>query len=60
MEFEYRVITFPRQATRTEVKQVLTEAAEYAHWEVDWVRLYFGGKRKVRLKRRIIRVRRTV
>ena len=59
MEYEYRVITFPRQATRAEVKQALTEAAEYEHWEIDRVRLYFGGRRRVRLRRRIIRVRRT-
>ena len=59
MEYEYRVLTFPRQASRAEVKQALTEAAEYEHWEIDWVRLYFGGRRRVRLRRRIIRVRRT-
>lgn len=59
MEFEYRVITFPKQASRSEVKQSLTEAAEYGHWEIDWVRLYFGGRRRVRLRRRIIRVQRT-
>lgn len=59
MELEYRTLTFDRHVGRAEVKQALTEAAEYEHWEIDRVLLYIGGARKVRLRRKIIRVRRT-
>jgi hypothetical protein len=34
--------------------------AEYGHWELSRLRLYLGGARKVWLRRKIIRVQRTV
>lgn len=59
VEYEYRVLSFPRQASRGDVRRVLTEHAEYGDWELERVRLRFGGSRRVWLRRRIIRVRRT-
>jgi hypothetical protein len=58
-QYEYRVLTLPREATRAEVRQLLTEHAEYGHWELARLRLYLGGHRKVWLRRKIIRVART-
>ncbi|MDF8265891.1 DUF5703 family protein [Luteipulveratus flavus] len=59
IQYEYRVLTFPRAATRAEVRQELTDHAEYGHWELARTRLYIGGKRRVWLRRKIIRVQRT-
>lgn len=58
-EYEYRELTFHRDQPRAEVRQALTEQAEYGAWELARVRVYFGGVRKVLLRRKIIRVRRT-
>ena len=58
-EYEYQVLTFPRDVERTVVRQTLTDHAEYGHWELARTRLYLGGLRKVWLRRRVIRVRRT-
>lgn len=58
-EYEFRVLTFPRQTSRADVRQALADHAEYGHWELARTRLYLGGSRRVWLRRRIIRVRRT-
>ena len=59
IEYEYQVLTFDRDVARAEIRQALTEQAEYGHWELSRSRLYLGGRRKVWLRRRIIRTRRT-
>ena len=59
VEYEYRELTFHRDQSRGEVRQALTEHAEYGRWELFRVRLFWGGVRKVVLRRKIIRVRRT-
>lgn len=58
-EYEFRVLTFPRDASRGDVRQVVADHAEYGHWELARTRIYLGGARRVWLRRRIIRVRRT-
>ena len=55
-EYEYRVLTLPRETSRSDARQLLTEQAEYGRWELARVRLYRGGARKVWLRRRILRV----
>ena len=57
-EYEYRVLVLPRGTSRSEARQLLTEHAEYGRWELARVRVYIGGRRKVWLRRRILRVRR--
>lgn len=59
VEYEYRELTFQRDQGRGEVRQALTEHAEYGSWELVRVRVFWGGARKVLLRRKIIRVRRT-
>ncbi|QDO88784.1 hypothetical protein FNH13_11005 [Ornithinimicrobium ciconiae] len=59
VEYEYRMVTFGREESRSAVRQALTEHAEYGHWELWRVSLYLGGARKAVLRRRIIRVQRT-
>jgi hypothetical protein len=59
MEYEYRLLQLPRDLSRPQARALLAEEAEYGRWELDRVRLFAGGMRKVRLRRRIIRVQRT-
>ena len=58
-DYEFRVLVLPRGTSRSEARRVLTEHAEYGHWELARVRLYSGGARQVLLRRKIIRVTRT-
>ncbi|MFK5635470.1 MULTISPECIES: DUF5703 family protein [unclassified Ornithinimicrobium] len=59
VEYEFRELTFHRDNSRSAVRQALTEQAEYGHWELVRVRVFWGGIRKVVLRRKIIRVQRT-
>ena len=48
-----------RTASRSAVRQLLAEHAEYGGWELARLRRYPDGTRRVWLRRRIIRVMRT-
>ncbi|MFR9673986.1 DUF5703 family protein [Streptomyces sp. TR06-5] len=54
-EYEFRDVYVPRGVSRRAATQLLTDHAEYGHWELDRLRLYPDGSRRVRLRRRIIR-----
>jgi hypothetical protein len=58
-EYEFRTLTLPRGLSRSEVRRFLTDEAEYGHWELARVQLFMGGRRRVWLRRRIMRVVRT-
>ena len=55
-EYEYRTFSVPRAMSRSQLRQLLAAHAEYGHWELARVRLFTGGRRRVWLRRRIIRV----
>jgi hypothetical protein len=57
--YEYLVLTLPPGTSRADARRVLTDHAEYGHWELARVQLAIGGVRRVWLRRRIIRVSRT-
>lgn len=57
--YEYREVSLPRGTSRDAARVVLTEFAEYGHWELDRLRLYPDGRRRVWLRRRVIRATRT-
>ncbi|MEE6273249.1 DUF5703 family protein [Georgenia wangjunii] len=59
-QYEFRVLTLPRETSRSDVRRLLTEQAEYGRWELARTRLYMGGSRKVWLRRKIIKVRSTL
>jgi hypothetical protein len=59
MDFEFRRLLMPRTMGRSAVRQLLSAEAEYGGWELDRVRLFPNGTRRVVLRRRIIRVHRT-
>jgi hypothetical protein len=54
-EYEFQDVYLPRGVSRNATRRLLTDHAEYGHWELDRLRLYPDGSRKVRLRRRIIR-----
>ncbi|HEU5034579.1 MAG TPA: DUF5703 family protein [Mycobacteriales bacterium] len=60
LDYEYQRLTLPRGTSRKVAQRLLTDAAEYGRWELDRVRLYPDGTRKVVLRRRILRVRSTL
>jgi hypothetical protein len=59
VEFEYRQIYLPRGTSRNAARRLLTEQAEYGHWELARLRLYPDGSRRAWLRRKIIRQVRT-
>lgn len=54
-EYEFRNVFVPRGVSRAAATRLLTEHAEYGHWELDRLRLFPDGSRRVRLRRRVIR-----
>ncbi len=57
--YEFRTLYLPRGTSRKVAHRILTDEAEYGHWELDRLRLYADGSRRVRLRRKIIRAVRT-
>ena len=53
------MVTFTRFVSRGQAQRFLADQADLGHWEVAQVRVYWGGVRRVWLRRRIIRVVRT-
>ncbi len=54
-EYSYLVLYLPRGTSRDAARRILTDHAEYGHWELSRVRLYPDGSRKATLRRMIIR-----
>lgn len=59
-QFEYLVLTFHPKESAPIAYQRIREHAEYGKWELERTRLYQGGSRKYWLKRRVLRVERTL
>jgi hypothetical protein len=60
VEWEFRRLFLPRGVSRKAAERLLTDAAEYGHWELDRLRLFPDGHRTVVLRRKILRVRSTL
>ncbi len=58
-EYEYQQLHLPRGTSRQEARRLLTDHAEYGHWELARLRLSADGSRRVVLRRKVIRVVRT-
>lgn len=59
LDYEFQRMWLPPGTDRRTAQSVLTQAAEYGHWELDRLRLYPDGSRRIVLRRRIIRAVRT-
>lgn len=55
VEYEYLQLYLPRDTSRGAARQMLTDHAEYGHWELARLRRYPDGSRRAWLRRRIIR-----
>ncbi len=60
MEFEFQRFSLPCTVSRSAVRRLLVDHAEYGGWELARLRLYPDGTRKVELRRKILRVRPTL
>jgi hypothetical protein len=58
-EWEYQHLFLPRGTSRNAARRLLTDHAEYGHWELARLRLLPDGSRRVVLRRKVIRVVRT-
>ena len=54
-EYEFATLRLPRSLSRNAVTRLLTDRAEYEHWELDRLRVRPDGTRMVVLRRKIIR-----
>lgn len=59
-EYELRQLVLPRGTSRSAARQLLTDSAEHEGWELSRLSLFQDGTRRITLRRRIIRVRRSV
>ncbi len=56
---ETRIVVIPANVSRSDARKLLADEAEYGKWELARVQRYRGGARRVWLRRRAMRVRRT-
>jgi hypothetical protein len=57
VEYEFERLTLSREFSRNFVTRLLVERAEHGGWELDRLRMFPDGTRKVVLRRKIIRQR---
>lgn len=55
MDYSYLVVYIDRTTSTDAARQLLTDHAEYGHWELSRMRRYADGSRKATLRRPIIR-----
>ncbi len=60
MEYEFQRFSLPRTLSRSAVRRLLIDRAEYGGWELARLRLFPDGSRRIELRRKIIRVRSTL
>jgi hypothetical protein len=58
-EYEFQHLYLPRGTSRGAATRLLTDHAEYGHWELLRLRLAADGSRRVTLRRRVIKAVRT-
>jgi hypothetical protein len=54
--WEFRELSFSRESGLEETREFLTYKAERGRWELDRTRIFRDGRKKVRLRRKILRV----
>lgn len=59
VEWEFDELVFSRDLSRSAVRQMLVDRAEYGGWELDRHRIVPDGTRQIVLRRKIIRMQRT-
>ncbi|ALE05987.1 hypothetical protein AL755_11750 [Arthrobacter sp. ERGS1:01] len=59
-QYEYLILTVRPDESVPVAYQRLREHAEYGKWELERSRLYMGGGRQYWMRRRVLRVERTL
>ncbi|GAB2494503.1 hypothetical protein GCM10027030_29840 [Luteococcus sediminum] len=59
-DFEVQQVSLPHTVNRHQVRKLLTEEAEYGHWELHRLRRYRDGSTRAWLRRKVIKVRSTL
>jgi hypothetical protein len=59
-QYEYLILSVRPDEPVPVAYQRLREHAEYGKWELERTRLYIGGSRQYWLRRRVLRVERTL
>jgi len=59
VEWEYQHLYLPRGTSRGAARRLLTDHAEYGHWELARLRILPDGSRRATLRRKVIRAVRT-
>ena len=60
LQYEFQRFWLSRSYSRSTVRRLLTDRAEYGGWELDRLRLLPDGRRRVTMRRQIIRAVRTL
>lgn len=53
VDYEYRAVTVPADATRGQTRDMLVIHAEYGDWELARHQLWSDGRRKLIVRRRL-------
>lgn len=53
VDYEYRAVELPRDATREQTRELLLIHADFGEWELHQHAVYPGGHRKVTVRRRV-------
>jgi hypothetical protein len=59
-DYEFQVLAVPRGVSLGTVRRALAAESEYGRWDLVRTRLYYGGEKRVWMRRRIIRVSSTL
>ena len=58
--YQSRLVRFSGRSSLPESARRLTDEAEYGRWEIDRSVMYWGGARRVWLRRKVLRVESTL
>jgi hypothetical protein len=58
--YEYRVVTVPAQTSTSSTSKAISDQAEYGRWEMAKSATYWGGAKRVWLRRKTLQVEPTL
>ncbi|MDR1823740.1 MAG: DUF5703 family protein [Bifidobacteriaceae bacterium] len=58
--YEYRLISMPPYFSHGEARRIVADQAEYGRWELARSAIYWGGQKRVWLRRKVLRVESTL
>lgn len=59
-QYEYLIVTVGPTERLADARQRLSEHAEYGKWELERTRIYVGGTHRYWLRRRVLKVERSL